>query len=779
MHVRSGHFLCVCDTVIYDPCTGITLVLLTLLPMISLLFSGFLLMLGHGLTGILLPVRMEQDLISTETIGLVLSLFAVGFLLGGIYSRALIMRAGHIRMFAACGALASISVLVSGLYPDPYVLGVMRILMGFCLACANATIDSWLSDAASAETRGRILAANQVVLMAAMVSGQFMLNAAPPSGPILFMIAAIIFSLSVVPLALTRRISPSVADVGTMSLKTAFRYSPLGLATCFFCGLLYSSLLNMLPLFAKSHGLVDYDLTIFMGAALFGAFVLQFPVGYLSDRFDRRSVLLILLTITISCCIATPIAISHDQLTLTMILVAINTGILACLYPLSISETFDKVQKNDLVAAMGALLIVYALGSMIGPFAGSLVMKQINNDALFLFQACTQAALLVFVIHRMRVRVALPVEDQESYVIQSGITGATITALDPRVEYQETEYPLSHQAQIAVEVAHSDPGAAVRMIRALVDESPEQIADISAAVAGLDSVDAIRLYDAMVDIAPERSLEIAEAIAISSPEQATELVQWTVDSQPESTQEVVIALANVLPEQWLELVETAAEGTSSPQALLELAHSYAQSMAENLEQMRPVDRVADNSAQQAAEMYTMLSEMVPEQADQLAYTVAEAMPEAASEITEAYVTTLTDEAEALEEEAISNDPPVAVATVELQPVETADSDDSETAPAVIEAATEFVSNIVERMPEQAVDVAAAVAEAIPEAASDLVDMLQDADQVEDTLVSSLEDKPAETPFDDEVYIDEVETDIDEEAPVDTAATSKRDTTDVS
>ena len=748
--------------------------LLTLLPMASLLISGFLLMLGHGLTGILLPVRMEQDLIGTETIGLVLSLFAVGFLLGGMYSRALIMRAGHIRVFAACGALASISVLVSGLYPDPYVLGAMRILMGFCLAGANATIDSWLSDAASEETRGRILAINQVVLMAALVAGQFMLNVAPTTGTVLFMVAAIIFSLSVVPLALTKRLTPSVANVGTMSIKTAFRYSPLGLATCFFCGLMYASLLNMLPLFAKSHNLVDYDLTLFMGAALFGAFILQFPVGYLSDRFDRRSVLLLLLLVAIGCSIAAPVAIGQGQLTLTMVLVAVNTGILACLYPLSVSETFDKIQKNDLVAAMGALLIVYALGSMIGPFSASLVMKQINNDALFLFLACTQAALLVFVIHRMRVRVALPVEDQESYVMQNGIAGASITALDPRVEYQESEYPLSRQAEVAVEVAQTDPGAAVRMIKALVDESPEQIANISAAVAGLDSIDAIRLYDAMVDVAPERSLEIAEAIATSSPEQATDLVQWTVDSQPESTEEVVVALANVLPEQWLELVETAAEGTNSPQALLELAHSYAQSLAENLEQMRPVDRIADNSTQQAAEMYTMLSEMVPEQAEQLAYTVAEAMPEAASEITEAYVTTLTEEAESQEGESTASAQPVIPAT------ETGDGEEStETAPEIIEAATEFASNIAERMPEQAVDVAATIAEVIPEAASDLVDILQDADQVNDTLVSSLDDKPAETPFDEEIYIEESESDAAVESQEDTPAAdaSKRNTTE--
>lgn len=752
--------------------------LVTLLPMISLLFSGFLLMLGHGLTGILLPVRMEQEMMDTETIGLVLSLFAVGFLLGGVYSRALIMRAGHIRMFAACGALASISVLLSGLFPDPYTLGAMRILMGFCLACANATIDSWLSDSASEETRGRILATNQVVLMAALVSGQFMLNIAPTTGTTLFMAAAIIFSLSVVPLAMTRRRSPSVEDVASMSLRTAFRYSPLGIVTCFFCGLLYASLLNLLPLFAKSHGLVDFDLTLFMGAALFGAFVLQFPVGYLSDRFDRRTVLLGLLLIAGGSSMATPLMISEGMLTLTMVLVAINTGILACLYPLSISETFDKVQKKDLVAAMGALLIAYALGSMVGPYAASVVMQKLNNDALFLFIAVSQAALLLFVIHRMSVRVALPVEDQENYVLQSAMTAAVVTDLDPRTEYQETEQPLTQEAEVAVEVAKTDPGAAVRMAQALAEESPEQAANISAAIAGLDSIDAIRLYDAMYDVAPERSLEIAEAIAINSPELATDLVRWTVESQPESTQEVVIALANALPDQWMELVETAAEGVDTPDALLDLAQSYAQSLAENLEQMRPVDRVADNTPQQAAEMYTMLSEMVPDQAADLAYTVAEAIPEAVSEITEAYVSTLTEdeseEAKAIDAKTTNAsaagataDEVVDTASVsaetDVASNEISEADEpAEASAEAIEAATEFVSNMTERMPEQAVDIAAAVAEAIPETASDLVELLNDADQIEDTLVSSLDDRPAETPFEEEIYTDEAERETKEE-----------------
>jgi len=757
-------------------------VLVTLLPMISLLFSGFLLLLGHGLTGILLPVRMEQEMMDTETIGLVLSLFAVGFLLGGMYSRALIMRAGHIRMFAACGALASISVLLSGLFPDPYTLGAMRILMGFCLACANATIDSWLSDSASEETRGRILATNQVVLMAALVAGQFMLNIAPTTGTTLFMAAAIIFSLSVVPIAMTKRTSPSVSDVDSMSMRTAFRYSPLGMVTCFFCGLLYSSLLNLLPLFAKSHGLVDFDLTLFMGAALFGAFVLQFPVGYLSDRFDRRTVLLGLLLVAGASSMATPLMIGEGMLYLTMALVAINTGILACLYPLAVSETFDKVQKKDLVAAMGALLIAYALGSMVGPYAASVVMQKLSNDALFLFIAVSQAALLLFVIHRMSVRVALPVEDQENYVLQSAMTAAVVTDLDPRTEYQETEQPLTQEAEVAVEVAKTDPGAAVRMAQALAEESPEQAANISAAIAGLDSVDAIRLYDAMYDVAPEHSLEIAEAIAVNSPEQATDLVRWTVESQPESTQEVVIALANALPDQWMELVETAAEGVETPDALLDLAQSYAQSLAENLEQMRPVDRVADNTPQQAAEMYTMLSEMVPDQAADLAYTVAEAIPEAVSEITEAYVSTLTEDEpeEAQTTEARTTEASAAETTAD-EVIDTAAVDAAETpaetdvagesseadepveaSPEAIEAATEFVSNMTERMPEQAVDIAAAVAEAIPETASDLVELLNDADQIEDTLVSSLEDRPVETPFEEEIYTEEAEEEAEEE-----------------
>ncbi|MCV6587796.1 MAG: MFS transporter [Marinobacterium sp.] len=757
--------------------------LLTLLPLFSLLFSGFLLMLGHGLTGILLPVRMEQEAMSTDTIGLVLSLFAVGFLLGGIYSRALIMRAGHIRMFAACGALASISVLLSGLFTDPYVLGAMRILMGFCLACANAAIDSWLSDSASEETRGRILAINQVVLMAAMVTGQFMLNIASPAGTTLFMAAAIIFSLSVVPLSMTRRASPSVADVDSMSLRTAFRYSPLGLVTCFACGLLYASLLNMLPLFAKSHGLVGFDLTLFMGAALLGAFVLQFPVGYLSDRFDRRTVLLGLLIIATACSSFIPVLLSQGQLIFTMLLLAIHTGILACLYPMSISETFDKVQKKDLVAAMGALLIAYALGSLAGPYTASLVMKQINNDALFLFLAIAQSGLIIFVMHRMRVRVALPVAEQETFVAQSAATAAVATDLDPRTEYVEPEQPLTQEAEVAIEVARTDPGAAVRMARALAEDSPEQAARISAAIASLDSIDAIRLYDAMVDVAPEHSLDIAEAIASNSPEQASELVKWTVQSQPESTREVVVALANVLPERWLELVETAADEVDTPEDLLELARSYAESLAENLEQLRPVDRIADTSTQQAAEMYSRLSEMVPDQAADLAYTVAEAMPEAASEITEAYVNTLTDDTPEPETAAITSTQPETADTGQTSDVTPAtETSDEATDPAVVEAATEFVSNIADRMPEQAVDVAATVAEAIPEAASDLVDLLQDADQLDDTLVSSLDERPVESPFDEEVYLEEVylEEDTaaipDSEQPTDETADKSADKT---
>ncbi|MFC6669702.1 MFS transporter [Marinobacterium aestuariivivens] len=715
--------------------------IVTLLPLFSLLLSCFIMMMGFGLTGLLMPVRMGLEGMNTDTIGMVLSMYAAGMLFGGLYARVMIIRAGHIRMFAAVAALAAISVLACGLSTNPWLWGLMRMLMGFCMACALAAIDSWLSESASQETRGRILAANQIVIMGAFFVGQFLINLSSPSTTTLFIVAGMLLSLALIPIVMSRKAGPSVAEVRAMSMMAVFRLSPLGVVSCFFCGILYSGMLNMLPIFAGSRGIEGFELSLFMGAAVFGAFILQFPVGYLSDHFDRRTVLFGLLIVTIGASVAAPLLAALEYRYPIMAAVAVITGIFACLYPMSISETFDKVLQSDMVAAMGGLIATYALGSIIGPYASSLAMKTFGNDALFGFLAVMEALLLIFVVYRMRVRDALPVEDQEKYVLH-GVAGGSSLEIDPRFEYEEPERPLSPEAETVVKVAQNNPGAAVKMAIALAENSPEQAAQLAAALSCVEQVDIARLYAAITEAAPELSLYIAEALAAASPEQSNELIDWLIRERPDQLAEILVAIAEALPEQSVEIIGNAAEtmAEEAPEMLFDMAETYASHMSEQLEEMRPVDRAASQPEHLAAELYARLAEIIPERAADLAYKVAEAMPEAAIEVAEAYVHTLIEEE--AKQEAVETDLDSEMISRSWEKEEEPRGPSAEDEARIAGALTDFVNHVTETMPEQAVKIAAVLVESRPDLASDLIERLQSMHQLDNTLASDLDERPA-------------------------------------
>jgi len=561
-------------------------------------------MAGFGLIGILLPVRMGLEGMSTDLIGLILSMYAVGMLLGGLYSRKLIVRVGHIRIFSASAALSAIAILACSLTMNEWVWGAMRMLMGFCIACAFAVIDGWLSDAASDNTRGRILATSQVVVMGALFIGQFLLNLAPPSSQDLFIIAGILLCFALMPLIMSKRAGPVVHDTKGMSFARLLIASPLGVVSCFFGGLLYGAMLNMLPVFAGHYGIEGFKLSLYMASAVLGAFLLQFPVGMLSDRFDRRSVLFGLLICNIIATLAVPFGAHNNWFYLMMITTGIATGIFSCLYPMSISETFDKVQKSEMAAAMGGLLSIYALGSIIGPLSSSIAMKHLGNDALFSFLAIAEVLLLVFVIYRMKSRPALPVEEQESFVMQQPSVVTAHFELDPRIYEDDPDEHLSLEAQVAVTIAESSPAAAVNMVKELASSSPEKAAELCAALAQVEDVDISRLYRSITKIAPDLSLEIAEALTSSAPEQASELVTWLAESHPEKLADIVAELAKHLPQP---AFDNASEET-----------------------MRPADREAMQES--AAELVSHFAEHQPDQAVDIAAAVIEAVPEVASDI---------------------------------------------------------------------------------------------------------------------------------------------------
>ena len=234
--------------------------------------------------------------------------------------------------------------------------------------------------------------------MSALFFGQFLLTVAPVDEMTLFVLSGVLFSLSITPIVISKQLGPHIEDSQGMSLLTILNLSPLGAVSCFYCGLIYAALLNMLPIYASDNGIEGLNLSIFMGAAISGAIILQFPIAYLSDHFDRRKIMSVMILTIILTALLIPILITLAMFNLSLLALAVLTGMTACLYPMSMSETFDKVLKEQILAAMSSLLVIYALGSILGPYLASVVMKLFGSNALFTLMAIIASTLLLFII---------------------------------------------------------------------------------------------------------------------------------------------------------------------------------------------------------------------------------------------------------------------------------------------------------------------------------------------------------------------------------------------
>lgn len=404
----------------------------TLLSFVALFSSCFILLTANGLINVLMPVRMGLEQIDTDTIGLVQSFYFLGVLIGALLSKKLIIRAGHTRMFAGCVAIGAISILVSSLYENLLLWGAMRVVIGFCNASAFTAMESWLSYGTTSKNRGKVLAVYNAIMLAGLFTGQFLLNLGDPMGTELFVISGILLCMAIIPIAWSRNPGPYIEDVASMSLIALYRVSPLGVVTCVVAGAIYAAIFNLLPVFANDNGIVDFELSLYMGAAILGAFLLQYPIGWLSDTFDRRSVLLGITILSAFTCLFITMIVPQDHLIAVFVATGICCGIIACTYPLSISETFDKLEKHELISAMSSLVLAFALGGIAGPYTASVVMKVVGSDGLFYFLAFSQIGLAAFVVYRMMMRQALPLDEQEQFVMQGGSLTGTLVELDPR-----------------------------------------------------------------------------------------------------------------------------------------------------------------------------------------------------------------------------------------------------------------------------------------------------------------------------------------------------------
>jgi MFS family permease len=676
----------------------------------SMFISCFILLLGNGLINVLLPVRMGLDGASTDAIGFVLSLYYVGMLVGAIYSKNLIARAGHIRMFAGCVAIATVSILVCSLYSEPILWGFMRMAIGFCNACAFTAMESWLSDSSTKSTRGKVLAMYNAVVLAGLFGGQFFMNVASPVDATLFVVAGVLLCAAIVPVVMSRNSGPVIDEVASMSLFKLYKISPLGVVCCLTSGIIYSALFNLLPVFAGHYGIIEFQLSLYMGAAIFGAFILQFPVGYLSDRFDRRSVLLLLLLISAATGVLVVALVNHGYMSALFIATAVTAGIIACTYPLSIAESFDRLRQSEMVAAMGSMILAFSLGGVLGPFTASIAMNEFGSEALFYYLAFVQLLLAGFVVFRMSARHALPVADQESFVMQGSAMSSSID-LDPRSEYIEHVQPLTAEAEAAITVAEIDPAAAINMARVVAMKNPQLGVGVAAAVATVDGIDVLHLYDVMKKAIPEQIKEVTQAIVTTRPELAYELVSQLAKWQPNNVVEVAAQISASLPELRVEMARVAVE--TAPESATEVAQYYAQVLAEEHELVRYADREDDTSEEEAVNIAAQLWQGADDQALDIAVALADAIPESAVSLAQEYIATsagdigddLTFSEEPISDQS-GNESVVLADAIDVDEFE-------------YQNTVELVARLAEVVPEQSIDLAVAVVEAVPGSAAEV------------------------------------------------------------
>lgn len=340
---------------------------------VSPLFIGLaFLMVGNGLIGSLLGIRAASEGFPTSIIGVVMALYYVGFLVGSLKIPGWLTSVGHIRVFSGLASLAAATTLSYVIVLAPISWGVLRFVAGLCMSGLYVTVESWLNDRASNATRGRLLSVYMLVVTLGLAAGQFLLGTADPSGTKLFLVAGILTSLGVVPVALIKIPTPSRPIPVEVSIGALVKRAPLGVVAVALSGAAGSSILALGAVFATKVGMEPGKVGLFMAASLAGVVITQYPLGYLSDRFSRRRVILVVAGGAVAAAVlAIPVASDNGTL---FVLMSLYGALAFPMYSLAVSHINDMIPEDQLVQTAAGIVFVFGIGSVVGPLTISVAM---------------------------------------------------------------------------------------------------------------------------------------------------------------------------------------------------------------------------------------------------------------------------------------------------------------------------------------------------------------------------------------------------------------------
>jgi MFS family permease len=419
-------------------------------PISSLLGGVALLLLGNGLLNTLLTLRGVAEGYSTSMLGLIMSGYFVGFLLGTWLAIPLVRRVGHIRAFAFCAALAAITALLHVLIVDPWVWLGLRVLYGLALVSLYMVIESWLNAQVPNGKRGQVFAVYMAVNLGALAAAQQLLNLADPTDFVLFVLAAILISAALMPIALTRQVQPSVPDTLHTNLRQIAGIAPLALAAAGLSGLALGAFWGMAPVYAALSGFDATGVGLLMSSTILGGALLQWPIGIYSDKHDRRLVLFWVVALSVLVAVLMSL-VPAGRLLLGLIFVW--GGLAFAIYPIAVAQLIDQLHSDEILSGSSSLLMVNGIGSVCGPLLAGLLMEHLGAQALPLYFAVTLGALAAYTLYRLR-HVSDLVSAPAGHFMPMLRTSHTVLELMPDApatdctdqteeteETEETEYP--------------------------------------------------------------------------------------------------------------------------------------------------------------------------------------------------------------------------------------------------------------------------------------------------------------------------------------------------
>lgn len=405
----------------------------TLLPIWSLLFGVAIITMASALQSSLIGIRASIESFNTTATGLIMSAYYVGFILGSLLVPKWVKNVGHIRVFAAVASLASITILMQSVVVDPWFWMLMRMGTGLCYAGLFIVTESWLNAIASNTTRGRLFSIYIIEIWASQTLGQFLLNAASPSGYDLFILTSVLISMALVPLLLVRTPSPTIEVPEKLNLVGLIKTAPLGVTGAFVAGVTSGALLGLGALYAKNIGLGIAEISLFIGASYIGGMLLQWPIGMLSDRQDRRVTILLVGLIGAVTALIVPLGNANGSFVLMMVGMFCVGAFTFPMYALSSSHMNDQLRPEQVLSASSGLILLNGAGGVLGPLIASAVMDIFRIDALFMFIALMNLSVALFAIYRIQNKPPMVIEEQGDHV-NVGLTVSSVVAAEMLVD---------------------------------------------------------------------------------------------------------------------------------------------------------------------------------------------------------------------------------------------------------------------------------------------------------------------------------------------------------